>query len=250
MKIFYFTSTGNSLYVAKKLGGELYSIPKVLKEKNLSFEDEKIGIVFPCYFAGTPRIVKEFLKKVELNSDYIFAIMTYGSSGAAGISHFQKTAEKEGIEISYGSELLMIDNYLPFFDIAKQLEKEESKNIDEHLESLIKDINMSKKFILKKNVLEKTLTTTAQFIYSKKTGKNDKKFLVEDSCTSCKICEKVCPVNNISVNTKPEFNHNCDECLACVNLCPTKAIKIKRERGTARFKNIHVDLKEIIEANN
>lgn len=45
MKIFYFTGTGNSLYVAKRFGGELYSIPKVLKSNELRYEDEKIGII-------------------------------------------------------------------------------------------------------------------------------------------------------------------------------------------------------------
>lgn len=49
MKILYFTATGNNLYIAKRLGGELYSIPKLIKEGKYEFEDEKIGIVFPAY---------------------------------------------------------------------------------------------------------------------------------------------------------------------------------------------------------
>ena len=40
MKIFYFTATGNSLYVAKKVGGELYSIPQMIKEGKWEFEKE------------------------------------------------------------------------------------------------------------------------------------------------------------------------------------------------------------------
>ena len=44
--IFYFTGTGNSLAVAKRLNGELVSIPQVMKEKNFIFEDEAIGIIF------------------------------------------------------------------------------------------------------------------------------------------------------------------------------------------------------------
>ena len=47
MKIFYFTATGNSLAVAKKLGGELISIPQV-KGKH-TFRDDVIGVVFPTY---------------------------------------------------------------------------------------------------------------------------------------------------------------------------------------------------------
>ena len=57
MKTFYFTATGNSLYVAKRIGGELYSIPQMLENKRLEFEDEAIGIVLPCYGWGIPNMV-------------------------------------------------------------------------------------------------------------------------------------------------------------------------------------------------
>ncbi len=58
MKTFYFTSTGNSMYVAKSIGGDLYSIPQMLKEGKDAFRDEVIGFVLPCYAFGVPRIVK------------------------------------------------------------------------------------------------------------------------------------------------------------------------------------------------
>lgn len=41
MKTFYFTATGNSLYIAKRIGGELYSLPQMMKEGKNEFEDEK-----------------------------------------------------------------------------------------------------------------------------------------------------------------------------------------------------------------
>ena len=49
MKTFYFTATGNNLYVSKRFGGTNYSIPQLLKENLFEFEDEKIGIIFPIY---------------------------------------------------------------------------------------------------------------------------------------------------------------------------------------------------------
>ncbi len=49
MKTLFFTATGNSLYVAKRIGGELYSIPQLLKNNNYIIEDESVGFVFPCY---------------------------------------------------------------------------------------------------------------------------------------------------------------------------------------------------------
>ncbi|CAG4707272.1 Uncharacterised protein (plasmid) [Enterococcus faecalis] len=43
MTILYFTATGNSLYVAKRLGGKLISIPQMIKENKYEFSDERIG---------------------------------------------------------------------------------------------------------------------------------------------------------------------------------------------------------------
>ena len=47
--IFYFTATGNSLYVAKQLEEHLVSIPQVIHQENLRFKDEKIGVVCPVF---------------------------------------------------------------------------------------------------------------------------------------------------------------------------------------------------------
>lgn len=249
MKIFYFTATGNSLYVAKAFDGEVYSIPKMLKENRLKFEDEKIGFVIPAYYMGAPRIVKEFLEKVELKSDYIFAIMTYGNSAGAGVTHFSKLAAKENIDVSYADEILMVDNYLPLFDIDDQIQKIASKNIEANLNQIVNNVNASKRDHVKKNTIERVLSFVAQGYYSNRKSNVDEKFIVNDNCTSCKTCEKVCPVNNIVVKGKPKYNHRCDECLACINLCPVNAIKLKKEKGTARYKNSKIELQEIIESN-
>lgn len=49
---FYFTGTGNCLYVARQLGGkdaELLSIPQLMKHKKFKFEADEIGLVYPIY---------------------------------------------------------------------------------------------------------------------------------------------------------------------------------------------------------
>ncbi len=59
--IYYFSATGNSLSIAKKLASkinnsELVEIGKALKD-NLIVKSEKIVFVFPVYAWGPPRIV-------------------------------------------------------------------------------------------------------------------------------------------------------------------------------------------------
>ena len=43
--VFYFTGTGNCLYIAKQLEAQPVSIPQVIHQENLHFCDKSIGIV-------------------------------------------------------------------------------------------------------------------------------------------------------------------------------------------------------------
>lgn len=64
-----------------------------------------------------------------------------------------------------------------------------------------------------------------------------------------KICTKVCPVKNITMEEKPKYNGNCQDCLACIHNCPQKVISLKTEKSAARFHNKDITLQEIIDSN-
>lgn len=57
MTICYFSATGNSLYVARRIGGELLSIPQLMRQDEITIEDDAIGVVCPWrqvrYGSGT-----------------------------------------------------------------------------------------------------------------------------------------------------------------------------------------------------
>jgi Pyruvate/2-oxoacid:ferredoxin oxidoreductase delta subunit len=251
MKIFYFTATGNSLYVAKKIGGELYSIPQMLKAGTNQFDAEAIGFVFPCYGFGLPRIIIDFIQKSKFTSQYYFAIMTYGNMAASGLRRIEEVGRAAGIEFNYTNELLMIDNYLPIYKIEDQLKKESSKRIEENLGRIISDINSKQNKLTRKGVASVTFSKLIYKLFSKiQFDGGDKRLIVQDHCNSCRICAQVCPKNNIKVGTKPEFFHKCDGCYACIHHCPQNAIHLKLERSPARFINQNVKLTEIIAANN
>lgn len=250
MKVLYFTATGNNLYVAKKIGGESYSIPKLIKAEKFEIEDEKIGIIFPTYYGKVPKIVEEFLNKAKLKSNYIFAVTSYGAFSGPVISHLLEIGKRNGIKFSYINDILMVDNYLPAFNMDKEMKKEPKKNIEKNLELIIKDITESKEYVHKHTAPMRFLEGLIDKISSHQANTEfDKNFSVENTCIGCKVCEKVCPVNNIVVDEKPVFNGNCQQCLACTNNCPKNAIRLKNERSKARFINSNVTLKEIIDAN-
>ena len=249
MTVFYFTATGNCLYAAKRIGGKLLSIPQVMRGDGFTFEDDVIGIVFPCYGFGMPHIVKRFLEKAVLRADYIFAVTTYGNKTAAALQNMEQFAAKFNIRFDYMNSLLMVDNYLPGYKMENQLEALPEKDVDGQLRRIIEDISIRKKFKPVPTKAEKVFTVLIQSGSGLMGGKADKKFIITSACNTCKTCAKVCPVQNISVSETVEYLHHCEGCLACIHLCPQNAIHLKSEKSTMRFRNENVTLREIIEAN-
>ena len=143
----------------------------------------------------------------------------------------------------------MVDNFLPGFDMEKQIKKEPLMNIEDHIHKVIEDIT-NKKISIQKPPLIFSFIGKLINMKSDKSSLFPELFQVNDSCNGCTICAKVYPVDNISVNNKPLFGVNCINCLACVQHCPQAAIRIKNEKGSIRFKNQHITTKEIIDANN
>lgn len=246
MKILYFTATGNCLYVAKSFGGENYSIPKLVKEGQFTIEDDKIGIVFPIYNLSVPKLIEDFLDKVKLKSNYIFAVATYGMIAGGASRHLLEIGKRNGIHFSYINELIMVDNYLPGLEMKKQVNSQGRKHIEENLDKIVKDVETKRLYIKKHSIITKPLRQLSLIM---ERGNFEKDFRTEDSCNGCKTCEKVCPVNNIKVEKKPVFYQNCQNCLACIHNCPQKAIHHKKEKSRERFRNEHISLKEIVNAN-
>ncbi|MCK5773172.1 MAG: flavodoxin family protein, partial [Thermoplasmata archaeon] len=72
-KLYYFTGTGNSLWVAKQLAKQLsnFSIEPIanLLSDNKKIENpdsDMIGLVFPVYIFGPPLIVNRFINKLKI----------------------------------------------------------------------------------------------------------------------------------------------------------------------------------------
>jgi flavodoxin len=76
--LFYFTGTGNSLYVAKRIEASPISIPQAVHDADKHYKDDAIGVVCPVYGHEMPQMVKDFLKNATFETDYFYLVLTYG----------------------------------------------------------------------------------------------------------------------------------------------------------------------------
>ena len=250
MKILYFTSTGNNLYIAKKLGGELLSIPQLIKNNRFDIEDESIGIIFPVFYANAPKIVREFIEKARFKTDYLFLIASYGSDGDQNAFKILKKAfNKKGMKVNYTNSVLMVDNYLPMFDMNEEKEIKDDSDIDSQIEIIKKDIESRKEFHLNKKSF-----TDVPFIEKVLESTMTKRFhiIVGDGCSDCKVCSRICPKGNIDLSgEKPVIGDDCLFCLGCVHHCKENVFTINNEKNNEeRFSNPHIKVSEIIKSNN
>ena len=250
MKILYFTSTGNNLYIAKNLGGELLSIPQLIKENIYDLSDDAIGIIFPVFYANAPKIVRDFIEKARFKTDYLFLIASYGSDGDQNAFKILKKAfKKKGLKVSYTNSVLMVDNYLPMFDMAEEKEIKDDCEIDNQIQVIKEDIESRKEFHLKKKSF-----TDVPFIEKVLESTMTKRFhiIVGDGCSDCKVCARICPKGNIDLSgEKPAIGDDCLFCLGCVHHCKENVFTINDEKNSEeRFSNPHIKVSEIIKSNN
>jgi len=248
MTIFYFTATGNSLAVAKSIGGTFVSIPQVIDSGNMHFKDDVIGLVFPIYWWNLPIMVRRFIEKAVFEAEYLFAIGTYGNVGGAAMASLQKQAKMKGYSFDYMNQVRMLDNYLPVFSMSAQEKGLPKKRVPEQIAKVVEDIEGRKQKTVGAHFGKRAMTCLFRRIF--RPEKNALKYRIDEKCNKCRVCAQVCPAMNISVSDKVSFSNHCEGCLACLHLCPQNTLHTKREKSDMRWIHPDVSLKEIIAANN
>lgn len=149
--ILYFTGTGNCLYVARELAAEgerVLSIPQELRrEGELAYADDAIGIVYPIYGHMMPDMVKTFLERATLDTPYLYFVCTYGNRHANAVELCLEDARAAGLNPAYVTTLLMVDNWLPNFDMDEQRARIPEKKIGENLERIRAAVSTRRRWI-------------------------------------------------------------------------------------------------------
>ncbi len=246
--IIFFSATGNSKYVATRLGQALsqglLSIPDCIRDGKLTFEDESIGIVSPTYDWGLPSIVREFLEQASFQTGYLYFVATYGTTPGAVGAMAEKAIQKNTINAYYS--VRMVDTWTPIFDLSTpEKVAKYTKKTEEELDRIICAVKLRQKNRHMSPRTPAIITSLfAQPLYDRKV-RLTANFCVEDSCVGCGLCAKKCPVQAIEMkDKKPVWVKNkCVACLGCLHRCPKFAIQYgKNTKKHGQYTNPNVKL--------
>lgn len=241
--IFCFTSTGNSLYTAKRLAEKIGGKVMPMNQGAAQSDDDLIGFVFPNYFWGLPRIVERFATEMRISNKYayVFAVVTCGGPGFGELGRLKQLLRAKGIRLRYGVRLIMGSNYIPNYKALQSGGLQQK--VDDSIIKIADAVNSRESVRISSfTIINKVIT----HFYPNESS--DRYFTVAPICAGCMTCQKICPMHNITMECgKPEFQHRCEHCLACLHHCPSRAIDWKEKtQGKERYRNTGIPLNELI----
>jgi len=251
--IYYFSATGNSLEIARKIAKELgdciiNSMAAQMPSEPVGGPGEAVGFIFPVFYNGLPRLVKGFVEKLSIYPEtYCFAIANSGGTRANPLGMLEDILSEKGIRLSYADEIRMPGNYIvgheaPSPEKALKILDSAAGKVDKAARAIA---GGERKPVIRKAELWSKIINRS-YLY-KNINEWDAEFLSTGKCIGCGLCAGVCPVCNIKMEDwRPVWQHNCERCLACIHWCPCEAIEYgKKTVGRRRYHNPNIKIEDI-----
>lgn len=241
--VLYFSGTGNSRYVAKKIaeisGDEIISINQRVKENDYSPVKSNRPLVFvgPVYAGRLSRVMDEYISKVNFSgTKQVYFIGTCAATPWQTVRYVEKMCEQKQFSLLGFNSVVMPQSYIAGGGTQpKEINDKILKDAEPKIAKIAKTIR-DKQILPKeqpgKAIMSKVLNPIMYSMMISAKG-----FTVTDRCTGCGKCADRCPLNNVKIeNGKPSWGKNCTHCMACIAGCPAEAIEYGRKtQGKPRY---------------
>lgn len=237
--IYYFSGTGNSLAVAQSIAAKTgQEISNHLIATPEGSTDEVAGFVCPVYAWGIPRhfkgIIREWMRMISTKKitkpEYIFMVLTCGDDIGMTDREMSRLLKEGGHNLDACFSIAMPNTYvcLPGFDIdPADLQQHKLQTAKGRIQEIVGHIIQRKRGLtdVVRGIIPRIKSYVLRPLFNTfLTG--DKHFLATNDCIGCGLCQRICPLQNITNSSagKPQWNGNCADCLRCYHLCPKHAI--------------------------
>ena len=236
--IYYFSGCGNSRHIAETLASglndQLVFIPEAERQKRFDYtptDGERLGFVFPIYSWAPPKLVINFIEKMQFSTKprYVYFVCTCGDNCGLTENIFRKILKDKGLTLSACCSVQMPETYLgmPGFKLdTKENAQRKIQEADNKMKTIIPRLLNNESFSdmtvggfawLKSRIINPGFNRSAT---------DDSKYRTTDQCIHCGKCVEVCPLQNITLEDgRPVWHGHCTICMACYHHCPVNAIQ-------------------------
>ena len=234
----YFSGTGNTKYCVDKFLKEYdcsknsFSIEdnetlEMIKESN------EIVIGYPVQYSNIPKILQDYI----VNNRYIwkgkkvFIIATMGLFSGDGAGIMARLLNKYGAVIMGGLHLKMPNSIGDDGVLKRSFEKNKElvKKAEEKICTAVSNLKNGKPPQEGLGIASHFVGLFGQRLYFwGKTQKYTDKLKINSlKCNGCGLCEKLCPMGNITMTEGIAVSGDkCTMCYRCINKCPGQAITL------------------------
>ena len=243
--VLYFTGTGNSRYLARRIAEgldmPLYDLNACIKAGDTApvQTGQDVVLVTPTYAWRIPRVVSQWLGNTELTgAERIWFVMDCGSEIGNAAKYNRQLAAQKHLRYMGTAQITMPENYIAMFNAPQA---EQARRIVEQaepaLQKVLAQLRAGQEFSpLRDTLYDRFMSGPVNPVFYRFFVKADA-FRATDVCIGCGKCVELCPLNNIRLeNGKPVWGKHCTHCMACICYCPKEAIEYgKKSKGKPRY---------------
>jgi len=248
--IYYFSGTGNNLWIAMKLREQLEEaviipIHKLQEEKKIPREYDWVVFCVPSYYSHIPEFVKDCMKGITFGGQQrVASIVGCGGNRGMAVQDLRKCVETAGHHVQLESMIVMPGNYILSYGAFPKVYqnlcyRKAERKIKDFADRMKEDVV---EILLKPGLFYREKDEPRLQEAIGKFAEIGQAYTVSEDCVGCKTCVNVCPVQNITLREgKVIFGDACAQCMACIQWCPKQAIDYE---GKAK-KRTHYHQKDI-----
>jgi ferredoxin/flavodoxin len=243
--IYYFSGTGNTLLVIKKIKdtfekkGRNVNIYRIEKTNPEEIDvDHAIGLGFPVAEQGTYPFVWDFIRSLpKAEGTPIFMVDTLMAYSGGIVGPVKRIVKNKGYTPIGAKEILMPNNLFPRRIVQDKNERKIQKGLVK-AEQFVNDILDGRSRWTRIPILSDLMSLFSRKDWSWSLFRVIFRLRVDkDRCTQCGLCVKLCPINNIEMKGYPEIKNKCIYCMRCISFCPTRAI-YKGKNNYQRYRTV------------